>query len=269
MWTGFYFGLNAGYTWSESGSVDTTAAVAQLSGEGAVTASHFATASALGAAGNWPLRNDGFIGGGQIGYNLQFGGNLVAGVEADIQGVAGASGSAASGSVVPVPRESRFTITTALAVTKKLDYLGTVRGRFGYLITPSLLAYATGGLAYGGVSSSASFFQSMNRELDFTEPRFGGAGNYSDTRVGWTAGGGLEWMFLPNWSAKVEYLYYDLGRVSYSGGLLSDRFHSGTGIDQALFTNAAQASTRFNGHIARVGVNYHFNFGSAPTVASY
>ena len=41
-----------------------------------------------------------------------------------------------------------------------------------------------------------------------------GVGSFSDTRVGWTVGGGLEWMFLPNWSAKVEYLYYDLGRVA-------------------------------------------------------
>ena len=64
-----------------------------------------------------------------------------------------------------------------------LDYIGTVRGRAGRLSTPTLLVYGTAGFAYGGVS----------------------AWSQTNIRSGWTAGGGLEWMFAPNWSAKVEY----------------------------------------------------------------
>ena len=80
-----------------------------------------------------------------------------------------------------------------------------MRGRFGYLLMPTLLIYGDGGLAYGGVNVSTSIFQA---NLPFT-PAFASFGNLSGTEVGWTAGGGVEWMFLPNWSVKAEYLYYD------------------------------------------------------------
>jgi outer membrane immunogenic protein len=91
-----------------------------------------------------------------------------------------------------------------------------------------------------------------------------GHGSFSDTRVGWTAGGGLEWLFAPNWSAKAEYLYYDLGAVTYGGSPIA------TFTGGALFTlNALQSSTRFNGHVVRAGLNYHFNWGTALVVAKY
>ena len=66
-------------------------------------------------------------------------------------------------------------------------------------------------------------------------------------------------MFLPNWSAKAEYLYYDLGSVTHSAVL----------ITQQGPYSVSQSSTRFNGHIVRVGLNYHFNWGTAPVVARY
>jgi outer membrane immunogenic protein len=89
-------------------------------------------------------------------------------------------------------------------------------------------------------------------------------GSFSDTRVGWTVGGGLEWLFLPNWSAKVEYLYYDLGSVS-TNFLLPQ--HDNASGNNAL--SVGQTTTRFDGHIVRAGVNYHFNWGAAPVVAKY
>jgi len=276
LWTGFYAGLNAGGTWSESNSVTTSAGVVQfcrpdqICGAGAEAAAM----SALGASGVHSLSNSGFIGGGQIGYNWQFNNVFVVGLEADIQGVAGANGSANSASVasVPTPTSARAaTIGTALSVTKSLDYLGTVRGRLGYLVTPTLLAYATGGLAYGGVSSSTNIFQSGLPGFGNIALAFGSAGDFSDTRFGYTVGGGLEWMFLPNWSAKLEYLYYDLGNVSYSGGQIVDPILNPTSpiVPPTFFINAVRATTRFDGHIVRAGVNYHFNFGRAPTVAGY
>ena len=81
-----------------------------------------------------------------------------------------------------------------------------------------------------------------------------GFGSASDTRVGWTASGGVEWMFAPNWSVKAEYLYYDLGSVDANYVVLINDTASGL---NATFNG--QASVDFKGHIARVGVNWHFN----------
>jgi outer membrane immunogenic protein len=71
----------------------------------------------------------------------------------------------------------------------------------------------------------------------------------SDTRVGWTVGGGIERKFSPNWSAKLEYLYMDFGTKTYFAGTVN------------------QADVRFHVHIFRAGINYEFN--PAPVVAKY
>lgn len=71
-------------------------------------------------------------------------------------------------------------------------------------------------------------------------------GRYDKTRFGWTVGGGLEWMFAANWSAKAEYLCYNLGKARY--------------VQAAALAGTPQQTTRvkFDGHIVRVGLNYHF-----------
>ncbi|MCI0466648.1 MAG: outer membrane beta-barrel protein [Beijerinckiaceae bacterium] len=267
LWTGFYIGLNAGGTWSNSNTVNvvTTNAFnnfAALSPLGLT----YGPAAALGSTANLNVSSAGFIGGGQIGYNYQFGTSLVAGIEADIQGIAGASN---SGNVFTItPRVGFFppnTVQTAVSASKSIDYLGTVRGRLGFLWTPTLLVYGTGGLAYGGVQSNTSIFGSQVPNTGSTN--FAGVGNISSTRVGWTAGGGIEWLFMPNWSVKAEYLYYDLGSVTYANGpLVTNLIGTGT----VTFINVSQSRARFNGNIVRAGLNYHFNWGTpAPVVAKY
>ena len=94
------------------------------------------------------------------------------------------------------------------ATSDKLDWFGTVRGRLGFLATPTFLLYGTGGLAYGRVASAT--VNSFTATPDIY------TGSTSTTRAGWTAGAGGEWMFAPNWSAKAEYLYVDLGTVGYN-----------------------------------------------------
>ncbi len=273
MWTGFYVGLNAGGTWSNSNFVRTTSApIFALDGGAANTL--YAANSALGASGVSQGNTSGFIGGGQIGYNWQFYNNFVAGIEADIQGVASNNSNTTMATAVgPFPYfGADEVLVTGITTSKRLDYIGTVRGRLGWLFTPTLLVYSTGGLAYGGVSLSTGITQVNNDCVQFPAdclaPAAFSSGAFSDTRVGWTAGGGLEWMFWPNWSAKVEYLYYDLGDVVYSAGVLA----TGGNI---LFPGSiaaavvSQSSTRFNGNIVRAGVNYHFNWGSPSVVAKY
>jgi outer membrane immunogenic protein len=226
-----------------------------------------ASASALSGTGNFPIDNGGFIGGGQIGYNYQFYNNFVVGLEADIQGIAGSSSTATAGAGAGVPGFPANALSGTVSTSKSLDYLGTVRGRIGYLVTPTLLVYGTGGLAYGGANSSTSVFQGLSGPVGpGLQTAFGTSGSYSDTLVGWTAGAGLEWLFAPNWSAKLEYLYYDLGTVSYGSGLIASTAASGANF----FTNVVSTTTKFDGHIVRAGVNYHFNWGSAaPVLAKY
>jgi outer membrane immunogenic protein len=268
LWTGFYAGVNAGYEWSASNSIDVVSAVAFnnaaiLSPAGLT----YAPAAALSATRSLPLKSNGFIGGGQIGYNYQFATSWVVGIEADIQGIAGGNGSTSVLSVVPrtsPPALAGTTVQTDVTVSKSLNYLGTVRGRFGYLLTPTLLIFGDGGLAYGGINSDTGIFGAEVPNTGSTP--FFGLGRASTTRVGWTAGGGAEWMFLPNWSAKLEYAYYDLGSVTYNSSPLTSNLIVG-GV---TFINTAATRVHYNGNIVRAGINYHFNWGApAPVVAKY
>jgi outer membrane immunogenic protein len=280
-WTGFYVGLNAGGTWSDKGDISFLSA--PVYGNPLFEGAWVAAVSAGGAT-SWLASNTnsgaGFIGGGQVGYNQQFNSFLV-GFETDIQGVATGAASVSSATLAalgPSPGGNYFPgeiVATNIVGQRQIDYIGTARGRLGYVAMPTLLVYATGGLAYGGVSASASIVQGNN---DCTIPVGGPGclpalafanGSASSTRVGWTAGGGVEWMFMPNWSAKIEYLYYDLGAYNFVlGPLVTGGGTIGAGPVTAVV--ASQASTRLNGNIVRAGVNYHFNWGApAPVLAKF
>jgi len=147
-WTGFYAGLNAGYTFGGSNSAD----VETAPGVAIAGIQSFADAVAASATDVLSLRNSGFIGGGQVGYNLQFANSWLVGIEADIQGT-GARSSAGAVRIAPVAGvpPSILQAQTNISVNNALDYLGTVRGRLGVLVTPALLIYGDGGFAYGGV----------------------------------------------------------------------------------------------------------------------
>jgi outer membrane immunogenic protein len=272
LWTGFYAGVNAGYEWAASRSLATTAVPGPCVGPagGCVLAPNYSITSALASTFSPQINPSGFIGGGQIGYNYQFANSWVVGIEADIQGIAGASRNFSFASTTNNPNSLAFPINQFATVTKSLNYLGTVRGRLGWLLTPTLLIYGDGGLAYGGINSDTGITQTVFATPTLV-PGFA-VGRASSTQVGWTAGGGVEWMFLPNWSAKVEYAYYDLGSVSYR---LNPLVIAGTGLGLTppgapFSTSYARTSTRFNGNIVRAGINYHFNWGApAPIVAKY
>ena len=167
------------------------------------------------------LNSSGFFGGGQIGYNWQFAPAWVAGIEgdiddADIQGIASTSGSGLSSSI-----------------GTRLDWFGTVRGRVGYLITPTALFYGTGGWAYGHVTSSASISASG----------LGAGASVGSTQTsGWTAGAGLEYALSPQVSFKTEYLFVNLGSATLANGV------SG-GVPFSL-------SEKTTVHTVKVGLNF-------------
>jgi outer membrane immunogenic protein len=235
-WTGFYIGVNAGYTWSTNNG---------LSYAGTDTgAGGFGTALALGLLPNTGLKNDGFIGGGQIGYNWQSG-VWVFGWEADFQWVNG-------GDNITTTRSTAVFLPLTSTISRDLEWFGTVRGRVGVLVAPTLLAYATGGLAYGNTSLTTTFAGPT-----FVPPLFTSI-NSSGTSTGWTVGGGLEWALGNGWSVKGEYLYYDLGS--------ENTFAAYTyGANNSTLTTSIDNT----GHIVRAGLNYKFGYGKAPVVARY
>ena len=146
--------------------------------------------------------------GGTVGYNLQFGG-FVLGLEGDIDwsDIKGSTATNCPGTCE----------TTN-------NWLGTARGRIGYAFD-RFLPYFTGGAAFGDIKGTLV-----------------GVGNFKQTKVGWTGGAGIEYAFIDNWSAKIEYLYVDLGKATCNAAC-----SGGNPID-----------VTFNTNIVRAGVNYKF-----------
>jgi outer membrane immunogenic protein len=253
-WTGFYAGLNAGYTWAQDDRFNANSTAGPCdpaSGGGCTAPVNYSALSATAATFSQPAQNSGFIGGFQLGYNWQTSSNFVAGLEADLQGTIDNKRFVTFNSVVPSPFFPAFPLTQTATVGRGLDYLATFRGRVGVLAAPTLLLYGTGGLAVGGVSTSATIAQTCTGCVFTNVP--GTAGSSSQVLVGWTAGAGGEWLFAPKWSAKLEYLYYDLGTARHTLPTLQ-------GFDPALFMSSTTVtSNRFDGHVARVGINYHLN----------
>jgi outer membrane immunogenic protein len=239
-WTGFYFGGNAGYVRTQN---TLSAAATPVPDATLGVAAGVSEGLAALSSGSIPVGSGGgFIGGGQLGYNLQLSSFWVGGIETDIQGLSGSGSGSTTNTVVVVG----VPVTSTEAGSMSTKYLGTVRGRLGVLASPTYLIYGTGGLAYGGVNASASLAQSGTNGFVGA-----GAAALSDTRVGWTAGGGIEWIFARNWSGKVEYLHYDLGGATFASTPTSTLF--AVPVYQTVQYNAA-----FKGDVVRGGINFHF-----------
>ena len=240
QWTGLYLGLNLGGGWlaNNNNNNDYGVFVDPNFTFGSVVAGTPNLFFLPGNNGNNNNNTGGVIGGGQAGYNYQFGTSIVIGAEADIQGTSISNNNSNYLTVYPSPLAGGSVLVPLganIAGNVGVPWFGTVRGRAGWLITPTLLLYGTAGFAYGGVQVR------------------GVTGN--TTSAGWTAGGGVEWLFLPNWSAKLEYLYIDLTSNGY------DNNNWGWGY---AYSNHPQLN------VVRAGVNYHFNSAApAPVVAKY
>jgi outer membrane immunogenic protein len=244
-WTGFYTGLNVGYGFaSDPGYTQSL----RLPFDGTAFNPNAEVFRLQGA------RFDGILGGVQVGYNRQFS-IFVLGLEADFQGAAMDGRSQGSGIWIPGNNGP-----LAAEARQGVDTFGTVRARIGTTyFDPSLLAYVTGGFAYGITRQGVSFYDS-DGDLGVFDTRH--------SMAGFTVGAGAEWMFAPGWSAKVEYLYTDLGTPGQMNVM-----EVMPGVP--LFQNAHVIKT-FNAvadrfHTVRFGVNYHFNLFSDPVavVAKY
>jgi outer membrane immunogenic protein len=233
-WTGLYVGLNGGYSWGRASTDFTITGV---------------------PVGSSSSNMDGWLGGGQIGYNWQTG-QYVLGLEADIQAT-GQKGTFAFATPTVCPPPGVLVLPCATgngSVEQKLPWFGTLRGRLGFTPTPTWLLYVTGGLAYGEVDTNVSF---TNTVAFLGGPVVGAtatSGSSSATKVGWVIGAGAEWAISGPWSAKLEYLYMDLGTVNTSFAV------------PAPFA-LVNTSSRITDNIVRVGINYRF--GGGPVMAGY
>jgi outer membrane immunogenic protein len=170
-----------------------------------------------------------FLGGVQAGFDYQFAPNWVIGAEAQYSWLTGGNN---NGVVFPGG--------TLVAVSNN-NQIGSVTGRFGYTWGPALL-YAKGGYAWRDNNNIAVV--AAGAPAAFTTD-----GSRKD---GYTVGGGLEYMFAPNWSAKAEYQYYNFGNTTFTTG------------------PADIVGTRFRNdeHTVKLGVNYRFGWGG-PVAAKY
>jgi outer membrane immunogenic protein len=188
-WTGVYIGGNVGYSWGRS-KTD-------------VQVNHNTT-SALLHTTNVEQDLRGAVGGGQIGVNWQSG-FWVGGFEADVQATR-QKGSAAftcpagiCNTVTALPAASRLVTGT---IDQKLSWFGTLRARLGVTVTPSVIAYATGGVAIGSITTDGRLSGFATGGAAVSD---GFSTNNNSTKTGWTAGVGLERV----WSAMDR-----TGRVS-------------------------------------------------------
>jgi len=247
MWCGFYVGGNAGWAWGRD-DINTTNIIGPVPPFVAVDN------AAVSSAASPRINGDGFTGGGQIGYNSQSG-NIVWGAEADFEylGIKGSTSgtfpfpSTLPGGVVGPPTEF-FGVATHYST----DWLFTARPRIGWAMNNWLL-YATGGLAVG----REHFSQTLT-----LLPPFVSTNTFATTQVGWTVGAGVEYALNQNWSVKAEYLYVDLGRTGANAGTLTPA------CTPAVCTYTNSSSAHLTANIARVGINYHFNFGG-PIATRY
>jgi len=169
-------------------------------------------------------RDAAFLGGGQIGADYQFAPNWVVGIEGQISGMSNS--------------DRNFVAPSGDVLRDRSDWLASVTGRLGYTWGPGLI-YAKGGVAFrddNGLAATAGFLPAVT-DRDST---------------GYTVGGGLEYMFAPAWSAKVEYQYYNFGTTT-----VATTAQGGTGL-----------SYKDDLHTVKVGLNYHFNWGG-PVMAKY
>ncbi|MFG1429023.1 outer membrane protein [Roseixanthobacter glucoisosaccharinicivorans] len=192
-WTGFYLGGNVGWGWASN----------------SFNVSPFYGAPYTNYSGG---DANGFLGGGQIGYNYQFANNIVLGVEADAQW-----GSISNSSLI---LSGPF---IGANVEPEIKTFGTIRARAGYAMD-RWLPYITGGAAWERVSFG----------------NFYGV-DTSTTNWGWTIGGGVEYAFTNNITAKVEYLYANFQGNTYS-----------------IPSTLGSINTDLDVNTVRLGVNYKF-----------
>lgn len=223
IWTGCHVGLNIGGGWGQTQWKDSVVNTALQQGD--------IDGNNLGGVATTNMT--GGVLGGQIGCDYQFANNWVVGVNG-----------AFSGSTISGDNTDQFNRDWPLH--SNVDWYGGVTGRLGYSPVSNLLIYARGGFAFA------------DQRAQVINAGFVIGSGALPLRTGWTAGGGVEWAFAPNWSVFVEGNYYDFGTQEnwFSGNLISGQPPFGARMKTTLET-------------VTVGVNYHINWAPRTVFAKY
>jgi outer membrane immunogenic protein len=241
-WDGWYFGGNVGYSWAHWGS--TSLFGNNFPGAGAGLGGAFTNVDNPNVTG--------VVGGLHAGRNWQYQ-NWVVGIEGDYEWSGERRSHDGTGAFAFPLGGFTTTLTQSQLNTWKLPWFSTIRGRLGWA-NDTWLIYVTGGAAVG----RAQYDHTQTTTATIT-PVGGGAPiatatvnlpfSEGKTRWGYAVGGGIEKAFTPNWVARLEYLYIDLGSYTF------------------LQTTGFDTSVRLHDNIVRVGISYLFNAG--PVVARY
>jgi outer membrane immunogenic protein len=223
-WTGFYIGGNLGY------GANTTDG-----GPGCIDNNGVSNGPNCQIVPGGQVNASGVFGGGQFGYNWQFG-QYVWGLETDFQG-SGIRGSTTVAGPFSFFGGGQALPPGSFSASEDLQWFGTSRIRFGYAGIDHVLLYATGGAAYGAASLSSNL----------NAPNVGSSypSSASVTKAGWAAGGGIEYAITNNWSAKLEGLYFDLGNATTSD------------LGAFGFTRSKEFDLQYA--LVRLGINYKFS----------
>jgi iron complex outermembrane recepter protein len=230
-WAGAYVGANGGWLGSNHNSISNTGTDDGTGGLGTA----LATGAIPALVG---LGYKGGLVGGTTGYNWRVSPLLVAGIETDFDGAFTKNSTTIGPVTIPT-----FPAQTTTTFSRELDWLGTFRGRLGVTPVDPLLVYATGGLAYGETRLGSNFICPQCTPAPVTPA------SSAVTAFGWTVGAGVEWAFAPQWSAKAEYLYVDLGTIN-------NFISYGYNFDNGGNSSALNSAARETENIVRVGVNY-------------
>lgn len=219
-WTGFYVGVNAGYAWNNKSNNNNAL---------------FTYNNTLYAFGNGSNNNNngGFTGGGQLGYNYQFG-QFVAGLEADINYADLKHNNNNNFAFAVNPASIPATIAVG-GSGQGIEWFGTVRARLGVAFDRSLV-YATGGFAYGGGGNNNHNYYYWNN-------------SNNNNRTGWTLGAGFEYAITNNITARLEGLYVDLGKKNNGNFLVVN--------NNFVAVNNRNHRNEFG--VVRAGLNYKFD----------
>jgi outer membrane immunogenic protein len=262
-WTGWYVGVNAGASF---GNVKTDSNVAPYTIFNLLTpTTDFITYP--GVAGSDRTYPDGFMGGGQIGYNYQFSPIWVVGWEADFQGAVERDSSYLStplnqNSIAASPPGVFTQTATALTnYTTNIDWFGTVRLRAGYVWgNGNVFSYVTGGLAYGEVKINGT--NTISGLLNSFPSSIAQSFGHSQVNTGWVVGYGTEGVIdfwgARNWTWKVEGLYMDLGHLDTTGVTTSASATGGCLNICGLSGGQVTTHSHFTDGILRAGLNYKF-----------
>ena len=253
-WTGFYIGAHVGGAWGTTESTLNSVTVdiscrdvvvvdslqpiclvprdnflASVNGNGSFLGTHTLGGLSIPIS---QTQTNGFLGGVQGGYNWQIAPWAVIGVEAqfswtDLKGTS--------------------PCVLVLACSTEHDWVTTLAGRFG-VTYDRLMLYVKGGVAWSKVTYSASL--SLGSPFDFTT-------SVSDTRFGPMFGAGVEYAFLGNWSAKIEYNFIDFRDQDYTFPLafVAGPFNVNLNFDTTI---------REKIHLVKAGLNYRFDWGKYP-----